>query len=219
MGTGSGNSPEAPSQGSNKHPVQSRANVVLAGEARAGAQQGGGGTTGVTVHAAALHWGPDRLETGEGGSTRGTKVVWRLKKKELHGVAQGQAKGRRSWDRQEGSGGLWGCRGGSPGQAGVIPWDGHRAAGDVPSWGPMTMQSDTAGINTSPHPVFADTLLLLLFLLQQLWCFHQTGVTGASRGSIRAAPTPPTPAEGLILPGPPGVPGRSACHAAARAPR
>lgn len=47
-------------------PAQSRANVVLAGEAGAGAWQGGGVTTGVTVCAAALHRGPDRLETGEG---------------------------------------------------------------------------------------------------------------------------------------------------------
>lgn len=96
-------------------------------------------------------------------------------------------------------------------------WDGHRAAEDVPSWGPVTMQGDTVGTNTSPHPVLSDTLILLL--LWQLRCFQRTGVTGASRGSIRAAPTPPTPAEGLILLGPPGIPGRSACCAAARAPR
>lgn len=71
-GTGSGNSPEAPSEGLNKPSVQSRANMVLTGEAGAGAQQGGG-TTGVTVHVAAPHEGPDGLETRERGAQEAQK--------------------------------------------------------------------------------------------------------------------------------------------------
>lgn len=74
VGMGSGNSLEAvsSSQRTNRLLAQPRANMVLAGGAGAGAEHGGG-TTGVTVHVAALHWGPDWLATGERGAREAQK--------------------------------------------------------------------------------------------------------------------------------------------------
>lgn len=115
------------------------------------------------------------------GSTRCTKVIWRLKS------STAQLDGG---PKAEGSRGLRGCRGGSPRRARAIPWDGHGAAGHVPSRGLVMVQSDTTGANASLHPVLADTVLLLL---QQLRCLHQSRVTRTSHGSIADAPTPPTP--------------------------
>lgn len=182
---------EALSQGPNKPPVQPRANAVLTGEA--GAQRGA--VLPLVLLSTWLHHTGAQAGNWRVGSTRGTKVTWRLEGKNFTAEHEGRATAGGVGTGRRGAGG---CGTGSPGGSRVIPRDGHRATGDIPSQGLVMVQSDTTATDTSPNPALADTLLLL----QQSWCFHQNSVTGASCGSIRAAPTPLTPAEGLILPRP-----------------